>query len=131
MFFMSFSFPVFSGYGHISPSTFRGRLFCIFYAIIGIPIIGVFLAGIGKKIHVPFKKFKDRQSWKSHPKIEKFLKSVLVSLFCFCILILLPAIGFHRHEGWTFFEAVYYAVVSLTTIGFGDFVAGTCKITGT
>ena len=114
----------FSGYGHISPSTTRGRGFCIAYAIIGIPIIGVFLAGLGQKIHTPFKKFKNKVFWKKHKKIEKLLKSVLISLLGFCLLLFLPAIGFHRNEGWTFFEAFYYGVISLTTIGFGDFVAG-------
>lgn len=123
-FFFSATVVTTIGYGHISPSTHGGRWFCIVYAVIGIPIIAVFLAGVGQKIHSPLKKFKDRQSWKKHPKVEKVLKSIFVHLIGFCLLLLLPAIGFHRNEGWTFFEAFYYSVISLTTIGFGDFVAG-------
>ncbi|KAK7085833.1 Ion channel, partial [Halocaridina rubra] len=35
------------GYGHISPVTFWGKLFCIIYAIIGCPLFLVFLGNLG------------------------------------------------------------------------------------
>jgi len=35
------------GYGHISPKTFQGRLFCMLYSLIGIPLLLVFMAQIG------------------------------------------------------------------------------------
>lgn len=37
---------------------------------------------------------------------------------------LIPAIVFTHVEGWSYGESVYYCFISLTTIGFGDFVAG-------
>ncbi|XP_070561697.1 uncharacterized protein [Ptychodera flava] len=36
------------GYGHVAPETSVGRLFCIFYALVGIPMFFVVMADIGK-----------------------------------------------------------------------------------
>lgn len=108
------------GYGHISPTTAGGRIFFIFYAFIGIPIMGVFLVGIGSIISEPIKAFKNRSS----NKCGKVLKSIAISLFGFLLLIFIPAIVFHYVEKWTFLEGVYFSVVTLTTVGFGDFVPG-------
>ena len=35
------------GYGHISPDTISGKLFCMLYAIVGIPLLLVLSAKIG------------------------------------------------------------------------------------
>lgn len=32
---------------------------------------------------------------------------------------------FQQQEGWTYSEAIYYCFITLSTVGFGDFVAGT------
>lgn len=42
----------------------------------------------------------------------------------FLFFIFLPACLFVLFEGWDYVAAVYYAFVTLTTIGFGDLVAG-------
>ncbi|KAI5646211.1 ion channel domain-containing protein [Phthorimaea operculella] len=43
----------------------------------------------------------------------------------FLFFIFLPACIFVIFEGWDFVASIYYAFVTLTTIGFGDLVAGT------
>ena len=37
------------GYGHISPSTTNGQIFCIFYSLIGIPLLLVFMSQVTDK----------------------------------------------------------------------------------
>ncbi|WAR19222.1 KCNK2-like protein [Mya arenaria] len=119
-FFFSATVVTTIGYGHISPSTLGGRVFFIFYAIFGIPLVGIFLTGIGQNLFTPIKKLRNRPS----NKWIKALISVTVGIVGMGLLIFLPALGFHNFEEWSYTEAVYYAVVTLTTVGFGDFVPG-------
>lgn len=46
----------------------------------------------------------------------------------FLFFIFLPACIFVVFEGWDYVASVYYAFVTLTTIGFGDIVAGMISI---
>ena len=41
---------MFSGYGHITPKTPYGRIACMVYAFIGIPLLLVFMAGVGERL---------------------------------------------------------------------------------
>lgn len=53
-FFMYFWFL--SGFGNISPHTEGGRIFCIIYALLGIPLFGFLLAGVGDQLGTIFGK---------------------------------------------------------------------------
>ena len=53
------------------------------------------------------------------------LKKGLISLVpWFFVFLIIPAIIFTCIEEWTFLDGFYYCFVTLSTIGFGDFVAG-------
>ena len=60
------------GYGNISPVTFPGRLFCIFFAIIGIPFTLSVLADLGKILATIISKVWKQYKQKVKPLLEKY-----------------------------------------------------------
>lgn len=55
---------------------------------------------------------------------DKQFKSLLV----FVALLLLVGAGFYSHfEHWSFFNALYFCVITLTTVGYGDFTPHTTE----
>lgn len=120
--FYSFS----PGYGHIAPITFLGRFLCIIYALVGIPLTGLTLRSIGNRISefiAATIKTLDRRIYnRETEKIE--IKTALMAFAALWFIILIPAAGFSFIEKWDYEDAVYFCFVTLTTIGFGDFVPG-------
>ena len=59
---------------------------------------------------------------------KKWLPNTIVLLFALIVLVvffsLIPAVIFMLVEGWSYSEAFYYTFITMTTIGFGDFVVG-------
>ncbi|XP_020393016.2 potassium channel subfamily K member 10 [Rhincodon typus] len=117
------------GYGNIAPSTEGGKIFCILYALFGIPLFGFLLAGIGDQLGTIFGKsiarvekvFRKKQV--SQTKI-RVISTILFILAGCLVFVTIPAIIFKHIEGWTTLDSIYFVVISLTTVGFGDYVAG-------
>ncbi|XP_071757372.1 potassium channel subfamily K member 10b [Centroberyx gerrardi] len=119
------------GYGNIAPSTEGGKIFCILYAIFGIPLFGFLLAGIGDQLGTIFVKsilrvekiFRQKHKQISQTKIR--VTSTILFILAGCIVfVTIPAVFFKHIEGWTTLEAIYFVVITLTTVGIGDYVAG-------
>lgn len=113
------------GYGHSTPVTAGGKAFCMGYAMVGIPLGLVMFQSIGERLN-KFASVVIRQ-------IKKYLKCVKIEAtemnlmfatgMLSSIIITTGAAVFSRYEGWTYFDSFYYCFVTLTTIGFGDYVA--------
>ncbi|KAM6969111.1 potassium channel subfamily K member 10b isoform 1-T1 [Tautogolabrus adspersus] len=119
------------GYGNIAPSTEGGKIFCILYAIFGIPLFGFLLAGIGDQLGTIFVKsilrvekiFRQKHRQISRTKIR--VTSTILFILAGCIVfVTIPAVIFKHIEGWTTLESIYFVVITLTTVGIGDYVAG-------
>ncbi|KAJ7991143.1 hypothetical protein DPEC_G00294200 [Dallia pectoralis] len=119
------------GYGNLAPSTEGGKIFCIFYAIFGIPLFGFLLAGIGDQLGTIFvknvlrveKMYRQKNKRISQTKIR--VTSTILFILAGCVvLVSIPAVIFKHIEGWTTLDAIYFVVITLTTIGIGDYVAG-------
>lgn len=51
--------------------------------------------------------------------------SAVLSILIGCLIFLaVPTLVFKEVEDWSFLEALYFVVITLTTVGFGDYVAG-------
>lgn len=109
----------------MTPITTWGRTFCIIYALFGIPIAGLMLKSIGEKvaqiIPMTITKFEKRLLRKDEPANVQFKTTIIVFVIMALLLLTLAAFA-HAYEGWTFFEGFYFAFITLSTIGFGDFV---------
>ncbi|XP_067400554.1 potassium channel subfamily K member 4 isoform X3 [Emydura macquarii macquarii] len=62
--------------------------------------------------------------WQVSPTIVRVLSALLFILIGCILFVTIPTVVFQRVEGWTLLESVYFVVITLTTIGFGDYVAG-------
>lgn len=54
--------------------------------------------------------------------IKKILGEIVGPLFAILILVLVGAYAFSHYENYTYFESLYFVVVSLSTVGLGDVV---------
>lgn len=54
----------------------------------------------------------------------RIISTIIFILFGCVLFVALPAIIFKHIEGWSALDAIYFVVITLTTIGFGDYVAG-------
>lgn len=112
------------GYGHLAPTTNSGRIFCIFYALIGIPLTWTLLARLGYMISCGVSAvitiFERRFLQREPSKVG--LKSTLVTFLMASAMILLIAGIAHYSERWSFLDGIYFGFITLSTIGFGDLV---------
>ncbi|CAL8285805.1 unnamed protein product [Lota lota] len=112
------------GYGNMSPRTTTGQIFCVFFALFGIPLNIVVLNRVGKYMLTIERNICDfLQGKTTHPGCARFFVH-LVSYLCGMVLFfVVPMVVFQGHEGWSYSQAIYYCFITLSTIGFGDYVA--------
>uniref|UniRef100_A0A8C6TWE1 Potassium channel subfamily K member n=1 Tax=Neogobius melanostomus TaxID=47308 RepID=A0A8C6TWE1_9GOBI len=113
------------GYGHAAPSTDSGKVFCMFYALLGIPLTLVMFQSLGERINT-FVRYLLHQAKKclGMRRTEVSMANMVTVGFFSCLSTLcVGAILFSQSEGWSFLHAFYYCFITLTTIGFGDYVA--------
>jgi len=138
------------GYGHISPSTTNGQIFCIFYSLIGIPLLLVFMSQIGDWMAITFRWLYSRilcrwcrarrRDSELPPGVDRRSKGlafdevgkerymptdlvmvpITVNLILIFGFIFTGAILFAVWEDWSPISSAYFCFITLTTIGFGD-----------
>ncbi|KAM3723635.1 TWiK family of potassium channels protein [Dirofilaria immitis] len=138
------------GYGNLVPMTFQGRMFCIVYALFGVPLILITVADIGKFLsenivwlyakYVEAKKiYKEKKTTCIKSVINEMNGTVKDQLVQFGLeeyisipillivgmllgYITIGAVLLASWEHWDFFSGFYFSFITMTTVGFGDIV---------
>lgn len=113
------------GYGHSTPVTIGGKAFCMAYAMVGIPLGLVMFQSIGERLNKVASVVIRRAKMYLHCSQTEAteINLMMATGFLSSIIITTGAAVFSRYEGWSYFDSFYYCFVTLTTIGFGDYVA--------
>ncbi|XDV38859.1 hypothetical protein PO909_008189 [Leuciscus waleckii] len=116
------------GYGNISPKTTWGQFFCIWYTLVGIPLFGFLLGAAGDHLGTSLRNAIAKVEallwkWKVSPTIVRVITAVLSILLGCVLFVFVPILVFQKVENWTLLESAYFVVITLTTVGFGDYVA--------
>ncbi|XP_062045423.1 potassium channel subfamily K member 9 [Lepus europaeus] len=113
------------GYGHAAPGTDAGKAFCMFYAVLGIPLTLVMFQSLGERMNT-FVRYLLKRIKKGcgMRNTEVSMENMVTVGFFSCMgTLCIGAAAFSQCEDWSFFHAYYYCFITLTTIGFGDYVA--------
>lgn len=115
------------GYGHTVPRTQRGKIFCMIYAAVGIPLALTMFQSIGERLNTflacMFRRLKRKMGKKDSDVSSTTNLVVLCGLLSMAITVSSGAFIYKYYEKWDYFDSLYYCFITVTTIGFGDYVA--------
>ena len=86
------------------------------------------LQGFGQHLTLLSRKVNKLKMCSKRPNVNKYLNMVLIILLGVSFLFAGPTVLFMYVEGWTLMEGLYYCFVTLSTIGFGDYITGECQL---
>ncbi|XP_022787364.1 two pore potassium channel protein sup-9-like [Stylophora pistillata] len=113
------------GYGRLTPITTYGKLFCIVFCMLGIPLclltlksagelISEFLTCVITRVEIIVLKTKTVKD------IE--IKRALLAFALMAVYLSFTAVTQVIKENWTFVDAFYASFIAYSTVGFGDYI---------
>merc|ERR1719487_1256286 len=114
------------GYGSMYPRTSGGMLFTIVFGILGIPVMAYTLRLLATLIGDALQPLVARESPKggaaSSSSSGLGASSTTTTLILGAVFLFGGALVYVFLEPWSYSEAIYFTVITLTSIGFGDYL---------
>lgn len=107
------------GYGNSHPMTAHGRLATIMFAMIGIPIMGFAMTQVVRVILMVVSFLSGRILFMPLTTTRRQIIALWVLL---CLFLFGGAFIYTQLETWTYLESLYFCFVTLSTVGFGDYL---------
>lgn len=113
----------------MTPLSDAGKVFCLLYAIVGIPLTLIMFTAIVERMMIPTSWF---LKWLTS-KIGHLYQTFHIRMFHLLIIIGLVLVFFYLipagiyatiEPNWNYLDSFYYCLISLTTIGLGDYIPG-------
>jgi len=123
------------GYGHVSPLSDGGKIFCVVYAVFGIPLTLILFTALVERLMIVTSLmyralaagFGGGEAASRGGRVLYVRLTHVFIVFCVVLVVvfLLPSAVFTIVEtDWNFLDAFYYCFISMTTIGLGDYIPG-------
>ncbi|KAF9408814.1 hypothetical protein HW555_011619 [Spodoptera exigua] len=117
------------GYGHVTPLSKPGKLFCMMYALLGIPLTLVLLSALVERLLLPatalLRSLNAALGHLYRPFTIRLVHLMIIVTTLVVFFLVVPACVFAYVEpDWDFLDSFYYCFISLTTIGLGDYIPG-------
>lgn len=94
-----------------------GRIFAVFYALIGIPLTLVVISGVGRSLAG----LGERTGGCSRTSCTCIcLKGLVVIVLGLCFVVTLPALMYYKVENRPFSDAWWFSFFTVTTVGLGE-----------
>jgi len=110
------------GYGTFAPTTGWGKGFTIIFSIVGIVLFAYMLTLTSERVHHLLTKFVQRCF--RYPKgycMDSKMGIVVLSACSVAYVFIVAILGAIAYDAWNFGNAVYFAFITFTTIGLGDY----------
>lgn len=117
------------GYGHVTPLSQPGKLFCMIYALLGIPLTLVLLSALVERLLLPatalLRSLNAALGHLYRPFTIRLVHlTIIVTTFLVFFLVVPAGIFAYLEPEWDFLDSFYYCFISLTTVGLGDYIPG-------
>uniref|UniRef100_UPI0001CF1345 potassium channel, subfamily K, member 7 n=1 Tax=Danio rerio TaxID=7955 RepID=UPI0001CF1345 len=126
--FFVITFLTTTGYGTTVPLSDEGRVFCVVYCLVGIPLTMLLLsclthALLPRVTHTPIQNL--QLFWGLSRSHAALLHCSILGFCTAALFFLLPAAALCLLEDdWTYLESLYFCFISLSTTGLGDYLPG-------